>query len=68
MQKTVDIEKLGIALEDLEDIKNEVEELKFVAIKDLKKETERISSNLSSVIQDIDYEIGDVYLQIIENN
>lgn len=66
MRRQVDIEKLGIALEDLEDIKKAVEQLNFVSLAELKKEIKKVSKDLKSVIQDIDSEIGDAYTEIIE--
>lgn len=68
MQKQVDIEKLGIALEDLEDIKVEIEELMTVPLTDLKKEIRKVSKELGNVINDIDNEIGETYLEIVEKS
>lgn len=67
MEKQVDIEKLGMSLEDLEDIKVEIEDLVDVPLGDVRKEIRKISKSLASVIQDIDYEVGDAYTQVIEN-
>lgn len=66
MEKQVDIEKLGMSLEDLEDIKVEIEDLVDVPLGDVRKEIKKISKLLASVIQDIDYEVGDAYMQSIE--
>lgn len=66
MRKEVDIGKLGIALEDLEDIKVVIEELRSVSLADLSKEIRKVSKELGNVINDIDNEIGEAYLEIIE--
>ena len=66
MQKQVDIEKIGIALEDIEDIRDNVNDLIAVPLIDLKKEIKRIVKDLDTVIKDIESEIGDYIALVIK--
>lgn len=66
MRKEVDIEKLGMALEDLEDIKDKVGGLIAVPLIDLKKEIKKVVKELNVTIEEIDHEIGAAYTEIIE--
>jgi len=66
MNKEVNIENISIALEDLEDIREKINELITVPVIDLKKEIKRIIKDLDSATKDIKKEVGDYIPLIIE--
>jgi predicted transcriptional regulator len=49
-----ELENLKIAIEDLEDIQNEVSDLNHIPINEVKKETKKIVNELEKVMDDIE--------------